>query len=55
MNRAEVPLDLPKPTDVALAAFDDLRQALLAPPILALTKAKGQMAFVVDAFADQLG
>jgi len=33
MTRAEVPPDLPKPTDAALAAFDDLRQALLAPPI----------------------
>jgi len=55
MTRAEVPPDLPKPTDAALAAFDDLRQALLAPPILALPKAKGQMIVDVDACADQLG
>ena len=55
MTSAEVPPDLPKPTDAALAAFDDLRQALLAPPILALPKAKGQMIVDVDACADQLG
>jgi len=55
MTRAEVPQDLPKPTDAALAAFDDLRHALLAPPILALSKAKGQMIVDVDACADQLG
>jgi len=36
MTRSEVPPDLSTPTDAALAAFDDLRQALLAPPILAL-------------------
>jgi len=55
MTRAEVPPDLPKPADAALAAFEDLRQALLAPPILALPKAKGQMIVDVDACADQLG
>ena len=54
-TRADVPPDLPKPTDAAFAAFDDLRQALLAPPILALPKAKGQMIIDVDACADQLG
>jgi len=55
MTRAEVPADLSKPTDAALAAFDDLRQALLAPPILAPPKAKGQIIVDVDACADQLG
>jgi len=55
MTRADVPPDLPKPTDAALATFDDLRQALLAPPILALPKAKGQKIVDVDACADQLG
>jgi len=55
MTRAEVPPDLPNPTDAALAAFDDLRQALLAPPVLALPKAKGQMIVDVDDCADQLG
>jgi len=49
MTCAEDPPDLPKATDTALAAFDDLRQALLAPPILALPKAKGQMIVDVDA------
>jgi len=42
ITRAEVRSDLPTHTDAALVAFDDLRQALLAPPILALPKAKGQ-------------
>jgi len=55
MTRAEVPPDLPKPTDAALAAFDDVRQALLAPPNLALSKTKGHMIVDVDACADQLG
>jgi len=55
MTRAEVPLDLPNSTDAALAASEDLRQALLAQPILALPKAKGQMIVDVDACADQLG
>jgi len=55
MTRAEVPPDIQKPTDAALAAFDALRQALLAPPILALPKAEGQMVVDVDACADHLG
>jgi len=55
MTRAEVPPDLSKTTDAALAALDDLRQALLAPPNLALPRAKGQMIVDVDACADQLG
>ena len=55
MTRAEVPPDLPKPTDAALAAVDDLRKALLGPPILVLPKAKGRMIVDVDACADQLG
>jgi len=41
MTRAEVPPDIPKPSGVALAAFDYPRQALLTPSILALPKAKG--------------
>jgi len=55
MTRVEVPPDLSKPSDVALAAFDDLRQAHLEPPILALPKAKGHRIVCVDACADQLG
>jgi len=54
MTRAEVPPDLPKPTDAALAAFDDRRQACLAAPISALPKANGQVIVDVDASADQL-
>jgi len=55
MTRAEVPRDLPKSTDAALAAFDDLRPALFAPQNLAVPKAKGQMIVDVAACADQLG
>ena len=55
MTRSEVPPDSPKPTDAALTAIDDLRQALLPPPILALPKTKGKMIVDVDACADQLG
>jgi len=55
MTRVEIPPDLPKPTDASLAASDDLRQALLAQPILALPKAKRQMIVDVDACDDQLG
>jgi len=55
LTRAEVPPDLPKPLDAAIAAFEDLRQALLEPPILALPKANGKMIVDVDACANQLG
>ena len=54
MTRAEVPPGLPKHSDVALAAFD-FRQALLAPPILSLPNAKGQMIVDIDVYADQPG
>jgi len=33
MTRAETPPDVPKPTDAVFVAFDEIRQALLAPPI----------------------
>jgi len=55
MTGAQVPPDYRKPSDAALAAFDDQRQALFEPPILALPKAKGKMNVNVDACADQLG
>jgi len=55
MTGAEVPPEYRKPSDAALAAFDDQRQALFEPPILALPKAKGKMNINVDACADQLG
>ena len=55
MTRAEVLPDLPKPTDEALAASDDLRQALLSSPVVALPKAEGQMIVDVDTCADQFG
>ena len=55
MTHAQVHPDLPNPSDVALAAFEDLRQALLAAPVLALPKTKGQIVVDFDACADQLG
>lgn len=55
MTKAEVPPDLPKPTDSALAAFEDLRHALLTPPVLALPQAGRDLVVDVDACADQLG
>jgi len=55
LTRAEVPPDLPKPSDAALAAYEDLRQALLGPPFLVLPKAKDKMIVDIDACANQLG
>jgi len=55
LTRAEIPPDLPPPTDVAIAAFEDLRNALLCPPVLALPKANRKLVFDVDACADQVG
>jgi len=55
LTRADIPPDLPPPTDVAIAAFEDLRSALLCPPVLALQKAKRKLVVDVDACADQVG
>jgi len=55
LTRAEIPPDLPQPTDVAIAAFEDLRNALLCPPVLALPKANRKLVVDVDACADQVG
>jgi len=55
LNRAEIPLDLPPPTDVAIAAFEDICNALLCPPVSALLKANRKLVVVVDACADQVG
>jgi len=53
--RAEIPTDLPPPTDVAIAAFEDLRNALLCPPVLALPKANWKLVVDIGACADQVG
>ena len=53
-TRAEIPQDLPPPTDVAITAFEDLRNALLCPPVLALPKANRKLDVDVDACADQV-
>jgi len=55
LTRAEIPPDLPPPTDVAIAAFEDFRNALLCPPVLALPKANRKLVVDVDACADQVG
>jgi len=55
LTRAEIPPDLPPPTDVAIAAFEDIRNALLCPPVLALPKANRKLVVDVDACADQVG
>jgi len=55
LTRAEIPPDLPPPTDVAIAAFEDLRNGLLCPPVLALPKANRKLVVDVDACADQVG
>jgi len=55
LTRAEIPPDPPTPTDVAIAAFEDLRNALLCPPVLALPKANRKLVVDVDACADQVG
>jgi len=54
-TRAEIPPDLPPPTDVAIAAFDDLRNALLCSPVLALPKTNRKLVVDVDACAEQVG
>jgi len=55
LTRAEIPPDLPPPTDVAIAAFEDLRNALLCPPVLVFPKANRKLVVDVDACADQVG
>jgi len=55
LTRAEIPPDLPPPTDAAIAAFEDLRNALLCPPVLSLPKANRKLVVDVDACADQVG
>jgi len=55
LTRAEVPPDLPTPTDAQTASFEDLRNALLCPPVFALPKANRKLVVDVDACADQVG
>jgi len=55
LTRAEIAPDLPPPTDVDVAAFEDLRNALLCPPVPALPKANQNLVVDVDACADQVG
>ena len=55
LTRAEIPPDLPPQTDVAIAAFEDLHNALLCPPVLALRKANRKLVVDVDTCGDQVG
>jgi len=54
-TRAEIPSDLLPPTDAAVAAFENIRNALLCPPVLALPKANRTLVVDVDACANQVG
>jgi len=54
LTRAEILPDLPPPTGVAIAAFKDLRNALLCPLVLSLPKANRKLFVDVDACADQV-
>jgi len=55
LTRAEIPPDLPPPEDAAVAAFEDIRNALLCPPVLSWPKANRLLVVHVDACADQFG
>jgi len=55
LTRVEIPPDLPPPTDVAIAALEDPRNALLFPPVLSLPKTNRKLVVDVDACADQVG
>lgn len=54
-TRVVLPPDLPAHTDAEIASFEDLRAALLCPPVLALPKANRKLFVEVDACADQVG
>jgi len=55
LTRNEVDPYLPPPTDVQLAAFEDLKGALVSPPILPIPRPNRRFVVDVDACADQLG
>ena len=55
LTKAEIPPDLPPPTDAAIAAFKDLRNAMLSALVLSLPKANRKVVVDVDACADQVG
>ena len=55
LTKADVDAKLPSPSAEAEASFEDLRNALLSPPILALPKRDRRFVVDSDACADQLG
>jgi len=55
LKSSDIPPDLPTPTDAAVATFEDLRSALLCPPVLASPNANRKFVVVVDACAHQVG
>jgi len=55
LTRAEILPNLPPPTDVAIVAIKDLRNALLCSPVLVFPKANRKLVVDVDACADQVG
>lgn len=55
LTKNEVGPQLPPPTDVQVAAFDDLKAALVSPPVLAIPHPTRRFVVDVDACTDQLG
>jgi len=54
LTRAQIPPDPPPPTDVAIAAFEDVRNALLCAPALALSKDNRKLVVDVVTCVDQV-
>jgi len=55
LTKNVVPTDLPPPTDAQRAAFEDLKAALMSPPVLRLVHPDRRFVVEMDARADQLG
>lgn len=55
LTKNDVGPDLPEPTAEQLAAFEDLKQALVTPPVLTIPHPTRRFVVDVDACADQLG
>lgn len=55
LTKCDVPPDLPDAREDQLAAFEDLKQALVSPPILTIPHPNRKFVVDVDACADQVG
>jgi len=54
LTTAQVQPDSPMPTDAAAASFEDLRNAQLCPPMLALAKESRRLVFDGEVCADNI-